>query len=149
MSWSSIAAGRRSVGGKVVLDASALLALLQEEPGSDRVERRIARDTPHMSTVNLSEVVAKLIQHGMPEQEARRAITPLDLEVHDFDQPAAWAAAALWPRTKAAGLSLGDRACLALAEALGAPALTSDRSWRSVAGRVRLVLIRGQERDDE
>lgn len=135
-------AGQFAAGSKVVVDASALLALLQEEDGADVVERHLAHGQAFISAVNLSETIAKLVQHGMPEEDVRSALAPLPIEVRDFDEAAAWATAALWPATKARGLSLGDRACLALAASLGASALTGDREWRTVAGEVRVVFIR-------
>lgn len=127
--------------GPVVLDASAVLALLQGEAGADIVADLLPRGA--MSAVNLSEVVAKLTDHGMPADAARTALDGLPIEVHPFDRDAAYAAGELRRVTRGAGLSLGDRACLALAMRLGVPAVTADRAWASLAADiVRITVIR-------
>ena len=127
--------------GPIVLDASALLALLQNEPGAEVVADLL----PHgiMSAVNLSEVVAKLMDHGMPLEEAREALDGLPIDVASFDRDAAFAAGELHGVTRGARLSLGDRACLALATRLGATAVTADRAWASLGdGIARVTLLR-------
>lgn len=124
----------------VVLDASALLALLLDEPGAPRVAALLPEAV--ISAVNLSEVVAKLAEHGMPEGAIRTAIDGLQLTVHGLDAAAAVQAGLLRPRTKALGLSLGDRACLALARALGRTAVTTERLWSSVDVGVDVEVIR-------
>ena len=125
----------------VVLDASAVLALLQGEPGVDVVLQALPRGA--ISAVNLSEIVAKLADHGMPVDAVRAALDGLPLEVHAFDRDAAYAAGELRRATKRAGLSFGDRACLALAGRLGSMAVTADRAWASLAGdRARITVIR-------
>ena len=111
-----------------VLDASAALAVLQQEPGEERVERALA-DGAVISAVNLSEVVAKLADRGMPEAEIRADITRLRLDVAPFNGVDAFAAGLLRPVTRAAGLSLGDRACIALGRRSGLPVLTADIAW--------------------
>jgi ribonuclease VapC len=100
-----------------VLDASALLALLNQERGSERVAA-IITDKAAISTVNFSEVVAKLSNDGMPNEMIRDLLDSLELEVIDFDTELAYQTGLLRPLTKHAGLSLGDRACLALAQHL-------------------------------
>jgi PIN domain nuclease of toxin-antitoxin system len=125
---------------EVVLDASALLAVLRAEPGSDQVEPRL--EGARIGAVNLSEVVAKLVDDGVPETEIRRAIDRLELDIHAFDARDAYLAGALRKGTRALGLSLGDRACLALAQSLGAPALTADRSWSRLDLGIAIELIR-------
>ncbi|MDR5676477.1 MAG: type II toxin-antitoxin system VapC family toxin [Armatimonadota bacterium] len=124
----------------LVLDASALLALLQGEPGSEPWEAAIADAA--ISAVNLSEVVAKLAELGMPEEEIRSTLEPLDLEVVDFDLEQAYQAGLLRRLTKPAGLSLGDRACLALARARQLPALTADHAWETVLAGVEIRIMR-------
>ena len=111
----------------VVLDASAVLALLQSEPGAERIGAAL----PHavVSSVNLSEVVAKLAEGGMRSEAIRASLTGLDLNVRPFDENLAYDAGELRPATRAHGLSFADRACLALARHLGATALTADRTW--------------------
>jgi ribonuclease VapC len=127
--------------GPVVLDASALLALLQNEPGAEVVADLLTHGV--MSAINLSEVVAKLTDHGMPLEAAREAIDGLPIDVHSFDRDAAFAVGELRRATRRAGLSLGDRACLALAAHLGVAAVTADRAWASLGdGIARVTLIR-------
>ena len=124
----------------VVLDASALLAVLRDEPGAERVGARL--EGASIGAVNLSEVVAKLIEDGVPEREIRRAIGRLELDVHPFDLEHAYAAGVLRPATRPLGLSFGDRACLALAQSLGAMTLTADRSWARLDVGVAIEVIR-------
>ena len=124
-----------------VLDASALLALLNQEAGAERVANAIVGGAA-MSAVNLSEVAAKLMDSGMQEELAREILDRLPIEVVAFDTEAAYTAGALRPLTRAAGLSLGDRACIALAGRLHLPALTTDRIWERLAAGIRVELIR-------
>ena len=125
-----------------VLDSSAILAVILEEPGADRVEAYLPGGK--VSAVNIGEVVAKLRDLGMPERTTTEVIAGLQLDVHVHDLHAALLSGHLRPRTREAGLSLGDRACLALAQAFGLPTVTSDRSWLAVADEigVRVELIR-------
>jgi ribonuclease VapC len=125
---------------EVVLDASALLAILRDEPGGERVARRL--EGAAIGAVNLSEVVAKLDQDGVPEAEARCAVGRLQLDVHAFDEAQAYATGALRRTTRALGLSFGDRACLALAHRLGAMAVTADRAWARLDVGVAIEVIR-------
>ena len=124
----------------VVLDASALLAVLRAEPGAERVEARL--EGAIIGAVNLSEVVAKLIEDGVPEPQIRLAIGRLELDLHAFDAEHAYIAGILRKATRAFGLSFGDRACLALARSLGAPALTADRSWSRLDLGIAIEVIR-------
>ena len=127
--------------GPVVLDASALLALLQNEAGAEVVADLLAVGA--MSAVNLSEVVAKLMDHGVPPEEAREALDGLPIDVHSFDRDSAFAAGELRRVTRGAGLSFGDRACLALAARLGVAAVTADRAWALLGdGIARVTLVR-------
>lgn len=123
-----------------VLDASALLAAMLEERGADVVTEHFSDAC--ISTVNLSEVVAKLSERGIPDEDIRESLADLDLDVRDFDAPQAMRAGALRNLTKAKGLSLGDRACLALAGELGATALTTDGAWQGLDHGVAVVLAR-------
>jgi len=124
----------------VVLDASALLALLNDEPGRAVVEA--ALDGAFISAVNLSEVMAKLADRGMAESHARAALNALDLEVVPFDAELAFRAGALRPITRPLGLSLGDRACLALGIYLSLPVLTAERHWHTLALPISIQRIR-------
>ena len=109
----------------MVLDASAVLAVLLSETGSDRIVPHLGN--AHAGTINLSESMTKLIEHRVSAEEAEQQILRLRLAVHDFDFEQARCTAALRLPTKRFGLSLGDRACLALAQHLDMPILTSDR----------------------
>ena len=121
-----------AAGSPVVLDVSAVLALLFEEPGAEVVRAHLR--TGVIGAANLAEVLAKLSDHGLPTQEAARAVAILGLEVAPMPESQAQRSAELQPVTRAAGLSLGDQACLALAAGLGVPAVTADRGWDAVAG---------------
>lgn len=124
-----------------VLDASALLALLNQEEGSEQVAELVAAGAI-ISAVNLSEVVAKLSLFGMPESLIRESLDPLGLEIVPFDVEPAYRTALRAGPTRAAGLSLGDRACLALAAQVGLPAVTADRAWRQLELDVQVRVIR-------
>jgi ribonuclease VapC len=124
-----------------VLDASALLAMLNQEEGSDQVAELVASGAM-ISAVNLAEVAAKLSLLGMPEGLIRESLDPLGLEVVPFDVELAYRTALLIRPTRAAGLSLGDRACLALAAQVGLPAVTADRAWRQLEMEVQVLVIR-------
>lgn len=125
---------------RIVLDASALLALLHEEPGSQEVESVIPGAV--ISAVNLSEVVAKLSEAGMPEAAIQAAIASVELEIHVFDAALAHRAGLLRVATRHLGLSLGDRACLALGKHLSLPVLTTDRAWERVEVGVEVKVAR-------
>lgn len=112
---------------KVVVDASALLALLNAEPGGEVVSETLAGAA--ISAVNLAEVAAKLVEANMPIDAVRAILEPLDLDVHPFDAELAYASGALRAMTRKLGLSFGDRACLALGQLLARPVLTTDRAW--------------------
>jgi len=124
----------------VVLDSSALLCLLGAEPGSDKVAEALPRSA--ISTVNLAEMVAKLCERGLSGEEVRAALSGLPLDIRPFTADQAQASGALRPATRALGLSLGDRACLALAAELGATALTADRDWLKLKLGVQVTVIR-------
>lgn len=125
----------------IVLDASAILANLLVEPGGDAVSARLASDGV-VSMVNLSEVVAKLVERGGTEPQIDAMMEQFVSRSHVFDAPQARAAGLLRRQTRAAGLSFGDRACLALALALDAPVLTADRAWAGLDVGVAIEVIR-------
>lgn len=112
--------------------------LLQEESGADEVERLL--DGVSMSAVNLSEVIQKSEQHGVDTEGLEYDLEALGIEFHGFDVEMARLAAELW--TEGSGLSLGDRACLALAKLMGSTAVTSDRRWTRVELPVDIRLVR-------
>ncbi len=122
----------------VVLDASAVLALLFDEPGAEKV--RDSMQGGLLGSTNLAEVLTKLSDKGVPLSEAVRAVSMLGLEVIPFDETHARASSAMRLATRAAGLSLGDRACLALALTQGIPALTAERRWPEIAAEVGVIV---------
>jgi len=124
---------------EVVLDTSALLALLNSEPGGEIVEAAIPGLI--LGTVNLSETVAKLAERGLPENVIRLAVGGLELRVLPFDEKVAFQAGLLRVATRKAGLSFGDRACIALGQSLGLPVLTADRRWGEldVGAEIRVI----------
>ena len=124
----------------VVLDSSGLLASLFGEPGYERVDD--ALHTACISAVNLAEVMARLVRDGMALDEFLRDLDGSDLEVVPFDLPQARLAAEFLPQTRRRGLSLGDRACLALASIRALPVLTADRAWAQLRLPVEVRLIR-------
>ena len=97
-----------------------------------------------MSAVNLSEVAAKLAEVGIAGSAIREAIEPLGVDVVPFGEPEALATALLRPESRSAGLSLGDRACIALGQARGLPVLTTDLAWTTVHldPEVEIVMLR-------
>lgn len=123
-----------------VLDASALIALLQGEPGAERVDA--ARAKAVIGTVNLCEVVTKLQDLGFADSAVDELVAEVDLDTVDFDASLAMDAGRLRRLTRSAGLSLGDRACLALGRRLGARVLTTDRAWAKLDLGVTVELIR-------
>ena len=123
-----------------VLDASALLAVMLGEPGAEPILEILP--VAVIGAVNLAEVVAKLQQRGVPDAEIDRNIAELDLPVIPFDARQAMSAGKLRTRTRGLGLSLGDRACLALALARGLPAVTTDRGWMALDLGVGVIVAR-------
>lgn len=110
-----------------VLDSSALLALLLGEPGAEQVINVLPG--AFMSAANYAEALTKLAERGLPMQSARQAILELGVEIIDLDADQAFTAAALRLDTREAGLSLGDRICLALASHRRCTVLTADKAW--------------------
>lgn len=123
-----------------VWDASALLLLLQQEPGWRQLGPRLPESA--MSSVNLSEVAVKLLDSGGAPGTTREVLDGLPIEIHDFTADLAYRAAELRGPTKHLGLSLGDRACLALGLSLGSPILTGDRAWLELDLAVEIELAR-------
>jgi len=125
-----------------VLDASALMAMLREEPGSRKVADAIAG--ARMSVFNYAEVVSYFIHAGMDEHEIDAMLDPLPIELLPADKELARLAGHLPGLTADAGLSLGERFCLALAKQKGLPAWTADKAWNRIAAAagVEVVTIR-------
>jgi PIN domain nuclease of toxin-antitoxin system len=122
-----------------VIDASAALALLRREAGWEAVARLESRV---ISTVNLAEVGSYLMNDGYAHSEMAFVVSGLEARLEAFDREHAFEAARLRPLTKSAGLSLGDRACLALARLRALPVMTADRAWAHLDLGIRVMLIR-------
>lgn len=125
---------------RVVLDASAILAAANGEPGADLVLRHLSNSV--VSAVNLAEAHSKLIQRGLPPHDAWIAALSFCREIVPFDAQQANLAGSLVTPTRSLGLSLGDRACLALASLLKAPVYTTDRQWKKLALGIEIHLLR-------
>ncbi len=117
-----------------VLDTSALLAMLLDEVGGERVVSVLAESA--MSTVNLAEVVGYYARKGATERDIRLVLDALPIERVSFDDELATKTGLLLPVTKSAGLSLGDRACLALAQRMGVKVMTADRAWQPLGAQL-------------
>jgi len=125
---------------RVVLDASAILAAIGNEPGGEQILRHL-RDAV-VSTVNLAEVKSKLVERGFPPAEAWDAANSFSRTAFDFGPEQASVVGDLVPSTRPLGLSLGDRACLALGIVLKAPVYTADRKWAKLKLDLDIHVIR-------
>jgi PIN domain nuclease of toxin-antitoxin system len=127
--------------GKVVLDASALLTVLRNEPGAERVAPHLGRSI--MSAVNVAEVATILGRWGMSASSVLADVCKIVGEIRPFDMEQARLSAALDEKTRSLGLSLGDRACLALGVMTGFPVLTADGAWAKVDLNVTIEVVGG------
>jgi ribonuclease VapC len=128
---------------RIVLDASALLALLHDEPGSTALSGHpelLANAA--ISAVNVAEAHGKLVSRGVPPDDAWEAVTAVAREIVVFDKEQAQIAGRLLLQTRSIGLSLGDRACLALGIVLKAPVYTADRAWKRLSLGIPIRVIR-------
>lgn len=128
---------------KVVLDTSAVLAYLFDEAGGDKVYPILENGSGLISSVNYAELVGKLVDQGMPTEIIRETLFDLELEVADYGETQAFQTGELRTISKSFGLSLGDRACLALAIVMNLPVLTADRVWLNVPVQTEVRVIRG------
>jgi PIN domain nuclease of toxin-antitoxin system len=126
---------------KAVLDASAILAVLFQEPGAEKMTDEIM-DSAVVSAVNLAEVQSKLVKMGHPPEDAWSDANLLKTAPEPFTADQAKIAGSLIAQTQKYGLSLGDRACLALAIALKAPVYTTEQLWRNLKVGVPIHVIR-------
>lgn len=126
---------------KIVLDASAMLAVLNQEPGAEKLSLEMLNYAA-ASTVNLAEVHTKLVSRGGNPEEAWEDTLSAVQESVPFTEEHAKIAGDLVAMTRSLGLSLGDRACLALGLAMKVPVYTTDRSWKTLKLGVRVHVIR-------
>ena len=126
---------------KVVLDSSALIALIKNEKGAEVVEPLMGRIV--MSAINIAEVAGILIDLGMSHEECKNSIEPFVDLIVPLDLQQAFEIALLKKLTKDKGLSIGDRACIALGTAMNLPIYTADKIWQSLNLKdAEIVLIR-------
>lgn len=124
----------------IVLDASAILAILKREPGADRVKEVL--DRAAICAVNVAEVQSKLVDGGLSRQAAEARIRFLGCSILPFGEEQAFEAGSLIAQTRSFGLSLGDRACLALAIDRKATVYTTDKIWKSLNLGIKIEVIR-------
>ncbi len=115
----------------IVLDASALLALIKDEPGGDVVARAATDNDATISSVNYAEVLQKTARLGVTAEEVDAELDALGITVSPFGRLDARLAASFF--RDRSGLSLADRVCLALARSVSSPAYTADRIWQTWA----------------
>lgn len=125
---------------KAVLDASALLDYLQDEPGNEAVEAVLAESV--ISSVNWAEVVQKAIAVGVLVDGMRDDLDALGMKIEPFTSEDGLLTGQLWQKTRQYGLSLGDRACLSVGLRLGIPVLTTDRVWANLGLALDVRVIR-------
>jgi len=124
----------------VVLDASALLAFLHDEPGGDEITPVL--EDAWVSAVNWSEILQKSLQREVDIDGMQQAFTELGVRFEPFTAHQAEVAARLWSHTRGRGLSQADRACLALAIDRSLPVLTADRAWAALELEVEIRVVR-------
>ena len=128
-------------GNRIVLDASVILAVVNREPGYEKLTPELLANAVG-STVNLAEVQTKLVSRGWTPDEAWEDATSPIREALPFTEEQARIAGNLVVQTQHLGLSLGDRACLAVGMALGVPIYTAEKTWRKLKLGVRIHAIR-------
>jgi ribonuclease VapC len=124
----------------IVFDSSVLIAILRQEPGSKVGEQSL--NEALISTVNLAEVATYLARNSVPTETINEALAAFPIEVVPFDREQGLIAGYLYPACKSLGLSLGDRACLALAKSKRLPVLTADKAWLELEIDVSVKSIR-------
>lgn len=125
---------------RLVLDASAVLAVILAETGAEVVIPRLPG--AFLSCVNLAEIATRALDLGKPLEETAREIGRLPLHIAAYDAEQAYFTASLRPAARPLGLSLGDRACLALAMSHKASVLTADRDWRKLDVGIDIIVFR-------
>jgi len=125
---------------EIVLDASVIIAAVLQEPGG---EHAVGHPLPPLvSAVNYAEALTRLVDLGRHSNAVYEALSLVPMEIVGFEQHQAEISAELRSATRSHGLSLGDRACLALAVSRKAKALTADRAWEQLALPIEIELVR-------
>ena len=127
---------------KVILDASAVLAFLQDETGSEKVDAVLSEGKAVISAVNYAEVVGKLLEAGLPEASAKVVMENLEFQIEPFDDKQAWKTGLLRMDSREFGLSLADRGCLALAHIKNLPVITADTHWDKLKTDIKIIQLR-------
>lgn len=125
---------------KIVFDSSAILALLNEESGKEVVSENL--DRAMVSAINIVEVATVLIRKGLDSEAIFNLLKETFLHIEDFNLDQAIIASSIDELTKHHGLSLGDRACLALAKHKNLPVLTADKAWKEFDLGIKVQLTR-------
>ena len=125
-----------------ILDTSALLAHLWQEPGEARVAQLLLTEHCLLGATNLAEVVTKMTERGLPVSEVSTVVNSLNVDIIPLTQKQAEVAGILRQTTRHLGLSLGDRACLALAKTMDGIAITADRPWQALNLGIAIECIR-------
>ena len=126
---------------EAIIDSSVIIAYIYDEPGAEVAAAALSRPGA-ISSVNMAEVVTKLAERGWEESAIRTYLDDFPITVVAFDEIQAYICGLLRPITKEQGLSLGDRACLALGIIMDLPAITADRNWARVSIDLDIRLIR-------
>lgn len=124
----------------IVFDSSVLIALFKQEPGCEIAENSL--NDALISTVNLAEVASYMARNSVPAETIQEALAAFPIEIVPFETEQALIAGCLYPSCKRLGLSLGDRACLALAKSHHLPVLTADRIWSNLDLGITIQTIR-------
>ena len=124
----------------IVFDSSVLIAILRQEPGSEVGEQSLKEAL--ISTVNLAEVATYLARNSVPPETIQEALASFPIEVVPFDREQGLITGYLYPACKSLGLSLGNRACLALAKSKSLPVLTADKAWLKLKVDISVKSIR-------
>jgi len=125
---------------KVLLDTSAIIALLKKEPGYETLEEVIANSS--ISIINLSELVSVLTRSGIAENEIDEIIKDIIPEVTPFNEDIAINTGKLIKQTKDFGLSFGDRACIATGIYYNMPVYTTDKVWKDLRTLAKVIVVR-------
>ncbi len=125
-----------------ILDTSALLAYLWKEPGEARVAQLLASERCLLGATNLAELTSKVVERGFPLGEILNLVNSFNVDIVPLTQEQAVLSGVLRQATRHLGLSLGDRACLALTKTLGGIAVTADRPWQALDIGIAIECIR-------